>query len=289
MKNMWKLSNYFLAWMMKRGMAFLFYSVYLFGGMACLMANAFPRAAGATDWNHPAEAFRAYETLLGNSRFTVFFVFGLILLFFEIIRHAKSYQTNGREIYTLFTLPMRREEIYFAFLLSGAALVALYFMGWLLLILVGYAPIMANHVKVAAQEIFYVSPELTVSGLDATRTNGLFLAFQRNMVLYTFFPTNPARLFALLSGLLLILTSGLYCGLSLGEKWEGILLLLAGSLLGGYSIAQAAFYHSGVDFYTAFHAKTLTGGSVILAVLCLLGVIGVIWLSIRRIRKSYTL
>lgn len=285
MKNMWKLSNYFLAWMMKRGMAYLFFVVYLFGGLGCLMANAFPRAAGAMDWNHPAEAFRAYETLLGNS----FFVFGLILLFFEIFRHAKSYQTNGREIYTLLTLPMRREEIYFAFLLSGAALVALYFMGWLLLILVGYAPIMANHVKVAAQEIFYVSPELTVSGLDATRTNGLFLAFQRNTMLYTFFPTNPARLFALLSGLLLILTSGLYCGLSLGEKSEGILLLLASSLLGGYSIAQAAFYHSGVDFYTAFRAKTLTGGSVILAILCLLGAIGVICLSIRRIRRSYTL
>lgn len=284
MKNMWKLSNYFLGWMMKRGVVWVFCCAYLLGGLACLMANAFPRTAAANEWNHPAEAFHAYETLLGNDRFTIFFVGGLILLFFEIFRHAKSYQTNGREIYTLLTLPMRREQIYFAFLLSGAALLALYFLGWLVLILVGYAPIMANHAKVAAEEIFYVSPEMTISGLDAVRTNGLFLAFQRNTILYTFFPTNPARLLALMSGLLLILTSGIYCGLSLGEKWEGVLLML-----GGYSIAQAALYHIDSDFYSAFHAKTLTGSTVILAMLCLLGTVGIICLSIRRIRKSYTL
>lgn len=292
MKNMWKLSNYFFAWMMKRGMAGLFCCAYLFGGLGCLLANAFPSAANAADISHLAEGFRSYEMLLGEDKLAIYFVAGLILLFFWIFHHAGSYRRDGRAIYTLYTLPMKREQVYAAFLLSGIAMLALYFLGWLLLILVGYAPIMANHARVAAEEVFYVSPEVTVSGLNAARTNGLFLAFQRNAVLYTFFPTNPARLLALVSGLLLILTSGLHCMLSLGERWEGVILLLASLLLGGYCIAQAALYHFGTDLYYVFlgySAKTLTAGALIMGCLCLAATIGVICLSMWRIRKSYTL
>lgn len=120
MKNVLKLSNYLFSWIMKKGGKRILGGSIAFGGILLLA--------------------------------------GLVVLFVMIFWQAKSFYINNKGIYTLLTLPMKREQVYFAFLLSGMAMILLYFMVWLILIVTVYFPVMASHMKVAAEEIFYVTP-----------------------------------------------------------------------------------------------------------------------------------
>lgn len=283
MKAMWKLSNYFFVWMVRR--SFLWTLLLTLGAAGInLLANAFPQAGGESDMvPHFAESFRSYEMILDKSLIWLYFAAGLLLVFWMILWHARSYSTNGKEIYTLYTLPMKREEVYFAFLLSGAALILLYFLAWLIFVVAVYAPIMSNYAKTAAEEVFRVSPDLTISGLDATRTNGLYLAFQRSAWLYVAFPSNPARLLFVVSGMLLILASLIYAGFCPVEAFERVAAVIAGVFFPLFCIVRVLWLHG------TFGAQTEVGSALISGLCCLVFAIFIIWRSVVMVRKCYTL
>lgn len=284
MKNVWKLSNYFFSWMMKKGGKVILCGSIVFGGLL-LLANAFPQAATELDRSHFPKAFLPYEEIIDSCGIPILFLAGLVVLFVMIFWQAKSFYINNKGIYTLLTLPLKREQVYFSFLLSGMAILLLYFMAWLILIVAAYFPIMASHTKVAAEEIFYVTPDVTIKGLDATRTNGLYLAFQRSLFLYTAFPTSLVRGLSLVSGLLLILTGILYAGLHYAEPFAAGAMAFAGTLIGGYTIILALLWRIGLQYYTT--AQTVTGKGIVMGILCVVLSIGVVFLSVKDIRKKY--
>ena len=283
MKAMWKLSNYFFVWMARR--SFLWVLLIELGAAGInLLANAFPQTGGEYELAaHYAESFCSYEMILGKNWISLYFASGLLLVFWAIFWHAKSYSTNGREIYTLYTLPMKREEVYFAFLLSGAALILLYFLAWLIFVVAIYAPMMSNYAKAAAEEVFRVSPDLTISGLGAARTNGLYLAFQRSPWLYVAFPSNPARLLLVVSGMLLILASLIYAGFCPVEAFERVAAVIAGVFFPLFCIVRVLWLHG------TFGGKTEVGSALISGLCCLVFAIFIIRRSAVMVRKCYTL
>lgn len=284
MKNVWKLSNYFFSWMMKKGGKVIFgCSIGL--GICGFLAQAFPTVATKDSEHHFPKAFFPYEAIV-DTWIPIIFLLGLLGLLVMLFWQAKSFYINHKGIYTLLTLPMKRERIYFSFLLSGMAVILLYFMVWLLLILAAYFPIMAQYNRIAAKEIFYVSPEITVKGLDAARTNGLYLAFQRSAFLYTAFPLNLVRALSLVSGLFLILVGILYAGLHYAEPFLAGIMAFGSCFLGGQTILLALLERWQRD---SIVAATQTGSGIAMNTICILAAIGVVWLSVRDIRKKYTL
>lgn len=285
MKNVFKLSNYLFSWMMKKGGKGILGGCIAFGGIL-LLAGSFTQAATELDRSHFPKAFLPYEEIIDNSGIPILFLAGLVVLFVMIFWQAKSFYINNKGIYTLLTLPMKREQVYFAFLLSGMAMLLLYFMAWLILIVAAYFPVMAGHTKVAAEEIFYVTPDVTIKGLDAARTNGLYLAFQRSVFLYAAFPGSLVRGLSLAGGLFLILTSILYSGLHHAEPFAAGTLACVGTLIGGYTMVLALLWREGILQYYSY-AKTMTGMGIVMVVLCVVLSIGVVLLSVKDIRKKY--
>lgn len=226
MNHTWKLSNHLFHWLMReKGKWTIFTSLGV--GLIMMLAQAFPKAVDGNDIEHMPKAFLPYEAVIDNSHVIFVFCMGLIILLVLIARQASAFFHNGKGIYTVFMLPMKRSQIYVSFLLSALAVLVLYFMSWLVLMVVLYFPIMSHYANVAAKEVFYVSPELTVQGMDAVRTNGLFLAFRRSMFLSIFFPTSLWQLFVFLCGMLIIVTCVLYYGLHLDRKM-GLWILTLG-------------------------------------------------------------
>lgn len=285
MKNVLKLSNYFFSWMMKKGGKGVLGGSIAFGGIL-LLGSSFTQAATELDRSHFPKAFLPYEEIIDSSGIPILFLAGLVLLFVMIFWQAKSFYINNKGIYTLLTLPMKREQVYFAFLLSGMAMLLLYFMVWMILSVGAYFPVMTSHTKVAAEEIFYVTPDVTVKGLDAARTNGLYLACQRSIFLYAAFPGNIVRGLSLVGGLFLILASILYAGLHHAEPFAAAAMAVGGTFIGSYTIMLALLWREGILQYCPY-AKTVTGTGIVMGVLCVILGIGVIWLSVRDMRKKY--
>lgn len=285
MKNVLKLSNYLLSWMMKKGGKGILGGSIAFGGIL-LMASSFTQVATELDRSHFPKAFLPYEEIIDRSGIPILFLVGLGVLFVMIFWQAKNFYINNKGIYTLLTLPMKREQVYFSFLLSGMAMILLYFMAWLILIVTAYFPVMASHTKVAAEEIFYVTPDVTVKGLDATRTNGLYLAFQRSVFLYAAFPVSIVRGLSLAGGLFLILTSILYAGLHHAEPFAAGTMAAGGIFIGGYSVILALLWREGILQYCSY-AQTVTGKGIVMGVLCVVLSIGVVLLSVKDMRKKY--
>ncbi len=285
MKNVLKLSDYFFSWMMKKGGKGILGGSIVLGGIL-LLASSFTQVATELDRSHFPKAFLPYEEIIDSSGIPILFLAGLVLLFVMIFWQAKSFYINNKGIYTLLTLPMKREQVYFSFLLSGMAMILLYFMAWLILIVTAYFPVMASHTKVAAEEIFYVTPDVTVKGLDATRTNGLYLAFQRSVFLYAAFPVSIVRGLSLAGGLFLILTSILYAGLHHAEPFAAAAMAVGGIFIGGYTIMLALLWREDILQYCSY-AQTVTGKGIVMGVLCVVLSIGVVLLSVKDMRKKY--
>lgn len=285
MKKIWKLSNYLFSWMMKKGGKGILGGNVALGGIL-LLASAFPLATTDLDRSHFPKAFLPYENIIDSNGIPILFTAGLLILFAMIFWQAKSFYINNKGIYTLLTLPMKREQVYFAFLFSGMAMILLYFMAWLILIVAAYFPVMAGHTKVAAEEIFYVTPDVTVKGLDATRTNGLYLSFQRSIFLYAAFPGSIVRGLSLVGGLFLILTSILYAGLHHAEPFAAGTLACVGTFIGGYTIVLALLWREGILQYSSY-TQTVTGKGIVMGTLCMVLSIGVVLLSVKDMRKKY--
>lgn len=231
MNGFWKLTNYLFGWMMqKRGMIVLIASL-VFGTVGMLI-RSFPKAAAKGDITHLAESFLPYEMIVDKSGVVFVFLLGLLLLFLIIYLTANQFFTNGKGIYTILMLPVKRSHIYFAFFAASLAMIVLYFATWLMLMVVLYFPVMANYTRVAAAEVFRVSDSVIVQALDATRVNGLYLAFRRSSFLLSCFPSSLWQALALVSGLMLTVVSVLYGALHVGDKGGQVMVMLIGIVMG---------------------------------------------------------
>ena len=231
MNGFWKLTNYLFGWMMQKKGAIVLTASLVFGILGMLV-QSFPKAAAPGDYTHLAVSFMPYEMIVDKSGVVFVFLLGLLLLFLIIYLSANKFFTNGKGIYTLLMLPLKRNQIYFAFVTAALGMVILYFAAWLSLMVVMYFPVMTNYTKVAAEEVFRVSDVLTVQALDAARENGLYLAFRRSAFLSSCFPSSLWQLLALVFGVLLVLSSVLYGGLHVGDKGGQIMVMLSGIVLG---------------------------------------------------------
>ena len=92
----------------------------------------------------------------------------------------RKYQKESKGIYTFLTLPMKGTQVANAFLLQSLAMVFLYYALWLMVIVVMYFPMMHWMVSLAAKQEFLMDDGTILTGIDATRHNGLFLAFLRS-------------------------------------------------------------------------------------------------------------
>ena len=165
-------------------------------------------------------------------------------------------------------LPMKRHEVYLAFVLSAAAAVALYYLLWLVLMVAAYFPLMSFYKMQAAKEIFVLTRDNIVTGLDASRTNGLFLAFHRSTFLDMVFPSSFWRVVPALGGFALIFIGIFFAGFCTENKVTAVLGSSAMLPCGGY-----LYLHDVVKSLNPFYANPPIGRQLILGIIALVAAI----------------
>lgn len=135
MKNVWKLSNYLYGWLWQKWTrAVTLVSMIL--AVCFLFAAAVP-TGDPKAYDYYPKVFRSYDMVIDHSLLPILFALGLVLILIGIFVQIKGFSTNGKGIYTMLLLPMKRHEVYLAFVLSAAAAVALYYLLWLVLMVGG--------------------------------------------------------------------------------------------------------------------------------------------------------
>lgn len=178
-------------------------------------------------YDYYPKVFRSYDMVIDHSLLPILFALGLVLILIGIFVQIKGFSTNGKGIYTMLLLPMKRHEVYLAFVLSAAAAVALYYLLWLVLMVAAYFPLMVLYKMQAAKEIFVLTRDNIVTGLDASRTNGLFLAFHRSTFLDMVFPSSFWRVGAWRwGGFALIFTGIFFAGFCTENKVTAVLAVV---------------------------------------------------------------
>ena len=237
MKNTWKLSNYLFDWVWKRGAGILTIGSAALGVLV-LLFKAFP--LGNTTGVYYAEAFLPYEAVIDRSLIPIFFSIGIIGLWAALLVQYRALNKTGK--YTMFTLPMKQSSTAISFILAALALFVLYYLIWMVLLFAAYFPITAIYEKQAAKEVFYISAGNTLTGLDAHRTNGLFLAFRRGEFLSAAFPTTLHEMLSVLAGLAWSVGAVIWLGLFPLKKAVSVLIGVAvvfSILTAGFSFAFA--------------------------------------------------
>lgn len=232
MKNVWKLSNYLFDWQWKKWNQ----KIILGSGILAvlfLIGAAAPMGSPQSYEYYP-KSFRSYDVVIDQSLLLPLFLVGLVLILVGLSLQIKGFSTNGKGIYTLFLLPMKRREVYFSFLLSAGAAIAAYYLMWLVILVAAYFPIMSFYESKAATEVFRMAQDHIITGLDVSQTNGLFLAFQRSALLSSFFPASLWKVLPVLGGLALIVTGIFFTGFYTEEVGLRVLGSIAGILGGGY-------------------------------------------------------
>ena len=124
-----------------------------------------PWSADPKAYDYYPKVFRSYDMVIDHSLLPILFALGLVLILIGIFVQIKGFSTNGKGIYTMLLLPMKRHEVYFAFVLSAAAAVALYYLLWLVLMVAAYFPLMSFYKMQAAKEIFVLTRDNIVTGM----------------------------------------------------------------------------------------------------------------------------
>ena len=178
MKQTALLSGYVFQWNMKKGG----WAVYVFSILAGVITAVYRGYAGMAGETSPyrAKGFLPYELIIDQSMIPLFFGIGLLALLFLQFLQLRKYQKESKGIYTFLTLPMKGTQVANAFLLQSLAMVFLYYALWLMVIVVMYFPMMHWMVSLAAKQEFLMNDGTILTGIDATRHNGLFLAFLRS-------------------------------------------------------------------------------------------------------------
>lgn len=272
MKNTLKLSNYLFEWFYHK------YERFILGfslGIAIILLFVVSSLNSGDLYEHYGIEFRTYDLVVDYSGVGIVFFLGLIILFASIFIQTNSFYTNGKGMYSIFTLPMKRGEVFFSFFLSATAAIFLYFAVWLILMVIFYFPITGMYEKAAAKAVLYISEEVTLKNLDVSINNGLFLAFNRSIFLSSGFPVSWIQALALGGGMFLSITAIVFAGLynEYASARVGLFLVV----LGGF---YAAFYHAWVFINSQFFysMKTLMpetmflcGIAILLGVVLLLG------------------
>lgn len=276
MQNLWKLSNYLFAWQWKKWNKGVM-PVTLLLGLANLAALAVP-IGNPANYDYYPKAFQTYDMALDRSMVPVCFAIGLILILIGIFAQLRGFSQHGKGVYTLFLLPMKRKEVYLAFLFSALASILLYYVLWLLLLAAAYFPIAAIYEKKALTEVFQLTKDVMITNIETSHTNGLFLAFRHSTFLATCFPSTFGTLLSAVGGLGLILSGLLFAGFYTEEVGIRVLGSAGAILLGGYLY----LYEAAVRLLSQFQAEASLSGSFIKG---LLGVAVMLFLQRYTMKK----
>lgn len=188
MKQTALLSGYVFQWNMKKG-GWAVYVLSILVGVISAIYRGYTGLAGETS-SYRAKGFLPYELIIDQSMIPLFFGIGLLALLFLQFLQLRKYQKESKGIYTFLTLPMKGTQVANAFLLQSLAMVFLYYALWLMVIVVMYFPMMHWMVSLAAKQEFLMDDGTILTGIDATRHNGLFLAFLRSEFLDVVYSLN---------------------------------------------------------------------------------------------------
>lgn len=188
MKQTALLSGYVFQWNMKKG-GWAVYVFSILAGVISAIYRGYAGLAGETSADR-AKGFLPYELIIDQSLIPIFFGIGLLALLLLQFLQLRQYRKEGKGIYTFLTLPMKGTQVADAFLLQSLAMVFLYYALWLVVIVVMYFPMMHWMVSLAAKQEFLMDDGSILTGIDATRHNGLFLAFLRSEFLDVVYSLN---------------------------------------------------------------------------------------------------
>lgn len=245
MRNTLTLSNYIFGWYMKK---FGTWILAISAVAAIVLLAVYP--GSNSGYAHIAIEFRTYDLVVDRSGVFIVFIIGLLLVLQALFLQMNSFYTNGRGMYTLFTLPMKRRQVYAAFFLSAITVVLLYFAVWTVLMVVLYFPVTSMYANLARQAVLYVAPDVTLTGLDTSVTNGLYLALQRSAFLSGCLPTSGFTALCLAGGMLLSVAAVVFAGLY--NEYLSLRILMLFTALAGIYVAfyQVWFVMASDSYFT---------------------------------------
>lgn len=228
MKQTALLSGYVFQWNMKKG-GWAVYVLSILAGVISAVYRGYAGMPGETS-SFRAKGFLPYEIIIDQSLIPIFFCVGLLALLFLQYMRLRQYRKEGKGIYTFLTLPMKGTQVADAFLLQSLAMVFLYYALWLVVIVVMYFPMMHWMVSLAAKQEFLMDDGTILTGIDATRHNGLFLAFLRSEFLGTVYSLDWKAMLCVLCMLCFLAVCAVYLGLQKYSVIIGGLIIAIGIL-----------------------------------------------------------
>lgn len=226
MKQTALLSGYVFQWNMKKG-GWAVYVLSILVGVISAIYRGYTGLAGETS-SYRAKGFLPYELIIDQSLIPIFFGIGLLALLLLQYMQLRQYRKEGKGIYTFLTLPMKGTQVADAFLLQSLAMVFLYYALWLVVLVVMYFPMMHWMVSLAAKQEFLMDDGTILTGIDATRHNGLFLAFLRSEFLGTVYSLDWKAMLCVLCMLCFLGVCVVYLGLQKYSFITGVLIVALG-------------------------------------------------------------
>ncbi len=228
MKQTALLSGYVFQWNMKKG-GWAVYVLSILAGVISAVYRGYAGMPGETS-SFRAKGFLPYELIIDQSLIPVFFGIGLLALLLLQYMQLRQYRKEGKGIYTFLTLPMKGTQVADAFLLQSLAMVFLYYALWLVVIVVMYFPMMHWMVSLAAKQEFLMDDGTILTGIDAARNNGLFLAFLRSDFLSIVYSLDWKMMVYVLCLLFFLAVCAVYLGLQKYSVITGGLIIAIGIL-----------------------------------------------------------
>lgn len=228
MKQTALLSGYVFQWNMKKG-GWAVYVLSILAGVISAVYRGYAGMPGETS-SFRAKGFLPYELIIDQSLIPVFFGIGLLALLLLQYMQLRQYRKEGKGIYTFLTLPMKGTQVADAFLLQSLAMVFLYYALWLVVIVVMYFPMMHWMVSLAAKQEFLMDDGTILTGIDAARNNGLFLAFLRSDFLGIVYSLDWKMMVYVLCLLFFLAVCAVYLGLQKYSVITGGLIIAIGIL-----------------------------------------------------------
>ncbi len=242
MKNIWKLSDYLFFWYWKKWEKYIWIASLILAAITLFYVGMIHVDANVSEYEYFPKCFQTYDMVVDYSFLPIIFILGLLLIFATLFLQIKGFFNHGKGAYTLFTLPMKRKEVYYAFALCSIAAIVIYYILWLVLLVLAYFPITMVYEHQAAKEIFYLSEGHTLTNMDTHLYNGLFLAFRRSWFLSTFFPSSLWHVPAFVAGLLLLWTAILF-GAFYTKSTAACIVVSILSIAGGVYLILSACIH----------------------------------------------
>lgn len=228
MKQTALLSGYVFQWNMKKG-GWAVYVLSILAGVISAVYRGYAGMPGETS-SFRAKGFLPYEIIIDQSLIPIFFCVGLLALLFLQYMRLRQYRKEGKGIYTFLTLPMKGKQVADAFLFQALAMVFLYYALWLVVIVVMYFPMMHWMTSLAAKQEFLMDDGTILTGIDAARNNGLFLAFLRSDFLGIVYSLDWKMMVYVLCLLFFLAVCAVYLGLQKYSVITGGLIIAIGIL-----------------------------------------------------------